>query len=394
MSEVVPPAPEQSAVPAAEESPPAAPPVAAVCPIKDDFLPQNLKKHVDPKAPVPLRMMAAKSLVPLSPPQMVGALYMLTFDPDQNVRDTAAKTAATLQDRVAATAFRDEAVPAPVLGWMLDLHGTKDAYAEMLVLNATTPDEAVARLARTCPPKVAEIISQNQLRILRYDDTIRQLCLNPNASPALIDSVCDFAVRSGLVLADVPQMTAARVRLFGPQAAEKPPDPGPTAEQVLKEMGAELQEESAAPLAEGKRQSLTQRVMKMNIAEKIKLATLGNKEARSLLLRDSNKLVAVAAVRSPRLTDGEVLAIANNRAANDDVLRVVYTNREWVKMYSVKMALIKNPKTPMAMTMRWLSTVHDSELKDLARSKSIPSGVQQLAKKMVEKKATPKKEEK
>lgn len=367
---------------------------AAKCPINDEFLPPNLKKHVDPKAPVPLRMMAAKSLVPLSPPQMIGALYMLTFDPDQSVRDTAAKTAATLQDRVAATAFREEAVPAPVLGWMLDLHGTKDAYAEMLVLNGTTPDEAVARLARTCPPKVAEIISQNQLRILRHEDTIRQLCQNPNASPALIDSVCDFAVRSGLVLADVPQMKQARVRLFGPQAAENPPDPGPTAEQVLQEMGAELQEEGAPPLPDGKRLSLTQRIMKMNIAQKIKLATLGNKEARSLLLRDSNKLVAVAAIRSPRLTDGEVLAVANNRAANDDVLRVVYSNREWVKMYAVKLALIKNPKTPMAITMRWLSTIHDSELKDLARSKSIPSGVQQMAKKMVEKKTTTKKEEK
>lgn len=380
--------------PAAAAPPPAAEAAPAACPFNDDFLPANLKKHVDPKAPVPLRMMAAKSLVPLSPPQMIGALYMLTFDPDKNVRETAAKTAATLQDRVAATAFREEGVQAPVLGWMLDLHGAKDAYAEMLVLNATTPDDAVARLAKNCPPKVAEIISQNQLRILRHEDIIRNLCQNPNASPALIDSVCDFAVRSGLVLADVPQMKAARVRLFGPEAAAKPPDPGPTAEDVLKELGQAVTDDGTPPLDEGKRMTLTQRIMKMNIAEKIKLATLGNKEARSLLMRDSNKLVAVAAIRSPRLTDGEVLAVANNRAANDDVLRVVYNNREWVKMYAVKLALIKNPKTPLALTMRWLSTIHDSELKDLARSKSVPSGVQQLARKMVEKKTAPKKDEK
>ena len=63
---------------------PARAPVLAVpigvCPITDDFLPPNLKKHVDPKAPAALRMMAAKSLVPLSPSDMVGALFMLTFD--------------------------------------------------------------------------------------------------------------------------------------------------------------------------------------------------------------------------------------------------------------------------------------------------------------------------
>lgn len=367
-------------------------PLGEGCPITADFLPPNMRKHVDISAPAALRMMAAKSLVPLSPPDMLGALYVLTFDPEPNIVEAARKTAGGLPDRILGAAFRDEGIPAPVLGWFLTLYGTHDAYAEMLVLNGTTPDEAVAVIAATCSPRIAEIIGQNQLRLLRHENVVRQLCANPGASPALLDSVCDFAVRSGLVLLDVPQMQAARVRLYGPEAATKPPpDPGPTAEEILKEF-AGVADENAPPMEEGKRLSLTQRIMKMNISQKIKLATMGNKEARSLLIRDSNKLVAVAVIRSPRLTDGEVLVQCNNKAANEDVLRVIYGSKEWTKSYLVKVALVKNPKVPMAISMRFLSTLRESDVKDLARNKNVPSSIQGLAKKMIDKKNTPKQE--
>ncbi len=368
-------------------------PAPAGSPFNSEFLPPNMRKHVDPAAPVPLRMMAAKGLVPLSPSDMLGALFMLTFDAEQNVRDTAAKTAAGLPDKILGSALRDEGVQAPVLGWFLGLLKGNDTYAEMLVLNATTPDEAVADVAATCSGKLAEIIGQNQLRLLRHEDIVRRLCTNPNASQALIDSVCDFSVRSGLVLADVPQMQAARVRLFGPQAAVAPPDPGPTAEQVLQDF-KEVQDETAAPMEEGKRLNLTQRIMKMSIAEKIKLATLGNKEARSLLIRDSNKLVCTAVIRSPRITDGEVLATAINKAANEEVLRIIYNNREWTKNQKIKLALVKNPKIPLTVVLKFLNTLRDSELKDLARDRNVPSGVATHAKKMMEKKTAPKKEDK
>ncbi|NTX64058.1 hypothetical protein HUA74_25720 [Myxococcus sp. CA051A] len=363
------------------------------CPFNAEFMPPNLRKHVDPAAPVPLRMMAAKSLVPLSPSDMLGALFMLTFDPDEAVRETAAKTSAGLPDRILGSALRDEEVQPQVLGFFLGLLKEKAAYAEMLILNASTPDDAVAVVARDCGAKLAEIIGQNQLRLLRHEDILRGLCSNAQAQVSLIDSVCDFAVRSGLALADVPQMKAARVRLFGPEAAEAPPDPGPTADQLLQEMGGEVADENAAPLEEGKRLTLAQRLMKMSIAEKIKLATLGNKEARTALIRETNKLVAVAVVRSPRITDGEVLSFAANRAMMDDVLRVIYNNREWTKNMKVRLALVKNPKVPLTVTMKFLNSLRDNEIKDLSRDKNVPAAVQAFAKKLLEKKTTPKKTE-
>ncbi len=364
-----------------------------VAPMTSDFLPPSARKHVDGNSPVPLRMMAAKALVPLSPADMLGALFLLTFDPDAGVREQATKTASTLPDRMLAPAFRDENVKPQVLAHFLELYWEKEDYAIMLILNASTPDEAVAVAARKCTPKVIEVIGQNQLRILRHDDIIRQLCQNPQAVVSLVDSVCDFAVRSGLHIADVPQMKEARIRIFGPDAAENPPDPGPTAEELVEEY-KELTNESAPPMDEGRRLTLTQRIMKMNIAQKIKLATMGNKEARGLLIRDSNKLVAVAVIRSPRITDGEVMTAVNNRSIQDDVLRVIYSDREWTKMYPVKLGLVKNPKTPQAVSLRLLNSLHEADLKKLARDKNVPNSVQMQAKKLMDKKNTPKKDDK
>jgi len=354
-----------------------------------DFLPPAMRKHVDPASPLPLRMMAAKALVPLAPADMLGALYLLTRDPDETVRATAVASADKLPDRILGAALRDEEVPPIVLGWFLERLVGNDAYCEMLVLNATTPDEAVAEAAARCSLRSLEIIGQNQLRLLRHENIVRQLCANPAATPALVDGVCDFCVRSGLHIVGLPQMRAARVRIYGPAAADEIPDPGPTAEEVLAEY--EVGDESAPPLEEGKRLTFAQRIMRMSIAEKIKLATKGNKEARGYLLRDSNKLVAVAAIRSPKITDPEVLASSNSRQAHDDVLRVIFGNREWVKMYPVKLALVKNPKVPLPIAMKFLSTLRESEIRDISRDKNVPSGIQLQARKMLEKKNEPKK---
>jgi hypothetical protein len=370
---------------------PVAPAVEALpaCPITADFLPPNMRKHVDVKAPASLRLMAAKGLVPLPPSDMLSVLFMLSFDPDPGVRETTAKTSADLPDRILASALRDENVSPHTLAFFLRLLWQKDAYAELLILNSATPDTAVAEVADRCNLRTAEIIGQNQLRVLRHEDIVRKLCSNPNVTAALIDSVCDFGVRSGLILEDVPQMKEARVRLFGPEAAENPPEQGPTAAEVLQDL--QLAVEDANPMEEKKRSTLTQRIMRMSVAEKVKLASLGNRETRGILLRDANRVVSMAAITNPRITDGEVEMIANNRACNEDVLRVIYNNREWTKRYPVKKALVKNPKTPMSIALRYLSTLRESEVKEIARDKNVPSGIQTHAKKMMDKKNAPQK---
>src|SRR6476646_4606972 len=104
----------------------------AECPIPADVLPKPLQKHVDAKAPPPLRMMGAKGLVPaVAPMDLVTLLFMLTFDGDAGVAETAVKTAEGLPDKIYGVALRAETLRGEVLDWLADRFATKDAALEM-----------------------------------------------------------------------------------------------------------------------------------------------------------------------------------------------------------------------------------------------------------------------
>lgn len=363
------------------------------CPLPIDHLPKPLQKHADEKAPVPLRMMGAKGLVPaVAAPDLVTLLFFLSFDPEAGVREAAGKTAEGLPDKIYGVALRSEGLRGPVLDWLADRFAGKEAALELILLNAATPDETMARLALTAGQRLGEIIRQNELRLLRHDPIIRALCQNPHALASTIDGACDFCVRNGLTLLDVPQLVEAHKRVHGVDPAART-EPEETAEALMAEYRQELAEElpegargPEGEEAQGKKLNMTQRVLKMSVSEKIKLATLGNKEARTLLLRDSNKLVCMAAATSPRITDGEILSLSNSRTVNADVLRYIYSNREFTKVYAVKSALVKNPKVPLPTALKMMFTLQEKDIKDLSRDRNVPQTIQSQAKAFMMKK--------
>ena len=383
------------AAPATEA--PAAPvdPMPEVPPLSIERIPPNFRKHADPKSPVPLRGMAAKGLVPLSPPDMCVCLALLSSDPDPGIVASARKTAAGLPDKILSMSLRDEGASPRMLHFFAESLAGKDQPLEYLALNNATHDATIAQIAAgTSSGRILEIISNNQLRVLRSEPVLRAVLANPASSKALVDLTCDFCVRNGLCLIDLPVMVEAHVRIHGKkpdailamEAGEPPPPPPDTAETLLAEFGEALTSGAAPPMEEGKRMNLTQRVSKMGVSDRIKLATLGNKEARTLLLRDPNKLVQAAVIGSPRITDGEVMNLAHSKTTSDEVLRSIYQSREWTRQYTIKLALVKNPKVPVAIAMKFLSTLRESEVKDLANNKNVPSQVRINAKKMSEKK--------
>jgi hypothetical protein len=128
-------------------------------------------------------------------------------------------------------------------------------------------------------------------------------------------------------------------------------------------------------------------VSELTIAQKIRLATIGNAFARGLLIRDPLKIVAIAAINSPGMTDNEVIKYSANRSLADDVIRVIASTKEWTKLYSVKVNLVNNAKCPMPMAMRLLPFLHDKDLRNVTRSKAISSAVVTMAKKLLSQKA-------
>ncbi|MDQ7781301.1 MAG: DUF4388 domain-containing protein [Desulfomonilaceae bacterium] len=137
-------------------------------------------------------------------------------------------------------------------------------------------------------------------------------------------------------------------------------------------------------LSEEESESLYHRILNMGVAEKIKLAFLGSKEARSILVRDPIKLVAVAAVRSPKIREDEIEAISKSRQVCEDVLRQIASTKEWAKSYNIKLNLANNSKTPLPLSMKFLPHFREPDLRKLAKSKNIPAALATQARRLAE----------
>jgi len=121
----------------------------------------------------------------------------------------------------------------------------------------------------------------------------------------------------------------------------------------------------------------------MGVAEKIKMAMTGDKEWRGILLKDSNKLVSGGVIKNPRITDSEVLAIAKSAVQNDEIIRAICSNKEWVKNYNIRRALVENSKTPLPNALRFMTSLGEKDMAALAKSKNVSSVISTQAKRLI-----------
>lgn len=117
------------------------------------------------------------------------------------------------------------------------------------------------------------------------------------------------------------------------------------------------------------------------IKQKLKLASRGTREQRAQLIRDPNRMVAAAVLSSPKLTESEIEAFAKMQNVAEDVLRVIGTNRAWLKNYGVVVALVRNAKTPPAVSMQLLPRITERDVKMLAVDRNVPEALRLAARK-------------
>ena len=158
-------------------------------------------------------------------------------------------------------------------------------------------------------------------------------------------------------------------------ADEEPADDEFAEEEPMEEEFGEIEEEEF--------RSKYQLAQSMGVGEKIKMALTGDKEWRSILIKDSNKLVNGAVVKNPRITEPEVLAIAKSVIQNDEILRVICHNKEWVKNANIRHALVLNNKTPLPVALRFMGFLTEKELANMARSKNISSVLSNQARRIL-----------
>ena len=146
-----------------------------------------------------------------------------------------------------------------------------------------------------------------------------------------------------------------------------------------------IQDEEASDIDEEDEQYLSKYkiAMVMGIGEKIKMALTGDKEWRAILIKDANKLVSGSVIKNPRITDGEILTILKVGVQNDEIIRMICANKEWVKNYLIRKALISCPKTPLPNALRYLATMNEKDLAGYAKSKNISSVVATQARRML-----------
>lgn len=134
---------------------------------------------------------------------------------------------------------------------------------------------------------------------------------------------------------------------------------------------------------EQKQATFQQRLGTMTVPEKVKCATKGTREMRAILIRDPNRMVASAVLSCPKVNDAEVEAFAKMGNVSEDILRTIAQTRAWTKNYSVVLALVKNAKTPVALTLNLMQRLTETDVRKLASDRNVPEALRLAARKRV-----------
>ncbi len=338
------------------------------------------EKYVRRDAPVEARRMAARGALPLEPIELATVLFALQHDSDQEVKDRARESLEQLPDHLLNVILSGPTHPA-VLSFLAHANKDSEDQCEKIALNPAADNGLIAFLATLPHRRVVDIISNNQERMLRCDEIVESLGANPLTGRAVIERILNFLGVSTKEQKDDLQSAgevdkqaaeAAVLAMLGDGMAD-----------VAKYLSAESEEEVED---EETKVSLFSAVQKMTVMQKIKLTRIGGKEARGLLIRDRNKVVATAAISSPKITESEAAGYAQSRNLCDEVLRIIATNREWTRNYQVKLALATNPRCPQTSSINFVNYLQERDLRAIMKSKDVPSAIAAHARRLLQKK--------
>lgn len=339
-------------------------------------LSRKAAQYASHEAPLEARLLAARGALPLEPIELASVLFALLHDADPQVKQAAQTSLGDLPAHVLEPVLDGPAHPA-LLSLLAQAHADDEPRCAQLALNRATDDRTIAFLATLPHCSVVDIISHNQERMARCEDIVEALGANPLTGRAAIERILSFLGSDPQPGPTEPEMgnadaEAAVVALLGD-------DFRGFAEELTRESSGAGDGPAAGT-------NLFTAVQTMSVIQKIKLARLGGNDARALLIRDRNKVVASAAVRSPRITDAEAASYAQSRSLCDEVYRIIATNREWTKHYPVKRALATNPKVPLSQSISFLNHLQDRDLKSIMKSRDVPSAVSAHARRLLQKK--------
>jgi hypothetical protein len=377
-------------------------------PLTLEEIPQGLRRNVEAASPPPMRMMAARGLVPAPPNELVVLLYQLTFDAEPPIAKAARDTLAGMPQAV-LLGLVSGPLPTLVLDLIAELFKHNDGLLEKLLFNPKTGDETFATVAEVCSESITELIASNEVRLLRHPPIIEGIFLNPAARMSTVDRVTDLGRRHKLkfervyvleqLVSDVRTAQELDPKLAEPAddaAFKKLLDRSLAEEAAENAMLANLSEEEVVEVRtrqneavdEGKGSNNRQaEIGKMSISQKVRTATLGSKSDRDYLVRDNNRLVHMAAVTSPKVQPSDIMAWSGNKALPENIIMYIGTNGKYRRNYKILVNIVNNPKAPLRLTSGLINTLSKADLAKVQKNRNLAPTIQRLAKSLGEQRA-------
>jgi hypothetical protein len=376
-------------------------------------------------APEPVKLAAARGILPLPQADLLEVLVNLAEGADKELASTAAATIVSQDAASLENLIRAEELSPAVLSHLVKRPAMPNTVYEALIINKSTPPDSIVDFAKsTSSGALIEFVALNQQLLLQAPKLIDAIVSNPHRTPdaerrALETKREFFEKERGA------EQIASELRAQGKEAAaefieqaefasqlgssdlsaedalfiashievsDRETDDSWLAleyiEETYEETAAERQAAFEKILGEmqsddaslsSDRISMLNRIMKMGVKDRMKLAMKGDREARNILIRDPNRLVAQGVANNPRITEQEIEAIAAMRTTTEDILRGIATNRQWMRSYTIIHNLVKNPRTPIANSMSLMNRMQIRDLIALAKNRNVSDAVRRHA---------------
>jgi len=325
---------------------------------------------IGPGAPRTVQLAAAQGAVALSGADLLTVLCVLCASADGEVKQAALGTLRSTPGSVLLPVLDEPSLHPRLLDLLARVRSGDHQLQSRIIAHPGATDETVCYLAQLATGPVLDEFLTHRER------------LTPTVIAALRDNpLAAVLLRTGPIEA---QADAAAADLD-----QEKLEPFPEAVDGNPEDLEEISDEAlAAHLLEAEQQGMTkyQLALELKVSEKIKLAMTGDAEWRKILLKDPNRMVHGAVLKNARITEAEVVMVARNRSASDEMVRLILLNRDWMKNYEIRKALVVHPKTPLPKALRCVADLSLRDLKDLMRNRNVTSVLAGAARREFERK--------
>lgn len=390
-----------------------------------------VKAIISGTAPAPACLAAARGMLPLPQIDLLEALVFLAKSSDGEIAATANKTLDNQDTSALVDLLENAEVATTILAHFAAKQGLPEHLYEVVLANPKTPDTAVLQFSRqTQNGSLLELVALNQQRLIRTpaiidailnnsfrtveadrraSETKREFFEKERGAQQIAnelraqgkDAAAEFIENAEFAdTLDNPDSLSVEDALFIAKFIEIPDsevDDSWLSLEYIEEFYEETPEEREAIVNKilgdirleeddeisGERISAISRILKMTMKDRVKLAMKGDREARNILIRDPNRIVAQAVVQNPRITEQEVEKIAAMRTVPNDVLRQIAINRTWARNYLIMLNLARNPRTPIGNVVTILTRLQLRDLQALVKDRNVPEAVRKQSLRLV-----------